>query len=185
MSEHFQDRSWTFPAQEFSFASDAIGYSISFLAISSSIVFWKTIFFYVFEHCCFPVVCICVGVCTCEYMSMCIVYMYICMGAYVYMHVWKPEINTGCLPLLLSTSFFFFHFHMCVLYMCVYACLHICGCTWVYVCLCTHACGSPKLMSGIMSITSLLFTASILLMSHLPSHLFSFCWDTTLVHYIA
>lgn len=80
------------------------------------------------------------------------------MGARVYMCVWRPEINTSCRPLLLSISFFFFHVHVCTVYMCVYSCLHIHGYTRVYVCLCTHAHGSPGLESGVILIISPSFT---------------------------
>lgn len=64
---------------------------------------WNS-FFYCSNSCSF--VCVHAHVCVCKHMYVCV---YRCMWwecICPYMHMWRPEIEVQCLPLLFSTSFF-------------------------------------------------------------------------------
>lgn len=94
---------------------------------------------------------VCYDVCTYMYVFACI-YVHMHMCTYVYEGLRRRVSSSAALRLDFILPF------SSVSCPCVYSCLHLCGYTWVYVCLYTHACGSPRLVSGTMLTISLLFT---------------------------
>lgn len=50
-----------------------------------------------------PGSCVCIYVFVCVFVCWCV---YLCVCVCVYIHMWKPEVDVGCLPQSLSTSFF-------------------------------------------------------------------------------
>ena len=126
------------------------GYSIGFLTISSSFVFWKVMLFRYLSTAGFC--CVCVGGCRCECVSMCsslcMVYMFVCVHVYgctcehVYMKASDQPWVSSFAAIHLVFLFPFSRVCVCV-FMHVYACLHLCRYTWVYVYICTCVWG-PK-----------------------------------------